>query len=88
MNLSSVELAPGVTKASGAGHLKRVREPVIFLAGVTRNANALSAAVGSFHAGLEPGPYDLTDGTRVLVPASLVGAEHRHHPHVTLEVIP
>lgn len=86
--LTSVELTPGREGVSGSGVLKRIREPVIVLLDPVRNDNTLSCAVACFHAGLEAGDYDLTDGTRVRVPTALVSAEHAIHPHVTLEVLP
>jgi hypothetical protein len=85
--LTSVELTPAGFGVSGSGTLKAGREPVIVLQGTTREGACLSCVVASFHAGLEPGPYELSDGTRVLVPAGLVSESHAHHPHVTLEVI-
>lgn len=86
--LTSVELAPARASASGSGTLKSQREPVIVLLAPERNGNTLSCAVACFHAGLEPGDYELSDGTRVRVPTALVSAEHAIHPNTTLEVIP
>ena len=85
--LTSVELTPARYGASGSGTLKSAREPVIVLLEPKLEGTSLSCAVACFHAGLEAGDYDLTDGTRVRVPTSLVSAEHAHHPHVVLEVI-
>ena len=86
--ITSVELTPAGMGLSGSGVLKAGREPVIVLQGVTRVDASLSCAVASFHAGLEPGEYEMSDGSRINVPAALVDAKHTHHPHVTLEVIP
>lgn len=85
----SVELTPAGFARSGSGVLKAGREPVIVLQGVTRvDASHLSCAVASFHAGLEPGEYEMSDGTRITVPSTLVDEKHAHHTHVTLEVQP
>lgn len=86
--LTSVELTPARYGASGSGTLKSAREPVIALLEPKREGNTLSCAVACFHAGLEAGDYDLTDGTRVRVPTSLVSDAHEIHPHITLEVLP
>jgi hypothetical protein len=87
--ITSVELTPAGFNLSGSGVLKAGREPVIVLQGVTRaDASHLSCAVASFHAGLEPGVYEMSDGTRITVPSALVDEKHAHHTHVTLEVQP
>ena len=87
--ITSVELTPAGMGLSGSGVLKAGREPVIVLQGVTRvDASHLSCVVASFHAGLVPGVYEMSDGSRVIVPLGLVSSEHAHHPHVTLEVKP
>ena len=85
--ITSVELTPASMRASGSGTLKRTREPVIALFKPERKGEGLYCAVASFHAGLEPGEYELSDGTTIRVPAFLVSAKHEHHTSVTLEVI-
>lgn len=85
--LVSVELTPAGFGLSGSGTIKSGREPVICLLGAERSGATLVCAVASFHAGLEPGVYTLSDGSSVRVPADLVSSKHTHHPLVTLEVI-
>jgi len=84
--LVSVETTPTGMRLSGSGVLKEGHDPVVVLLGAARVPAGLACGVALFHAGLEPGAYDLSDGSRVLVPAALVGGEHRVHTNVTLEV--
>lgn len=86
--ITSVETTPGGYRPSESGVLKEVRDPVIVLLGAVRNGNTLSCSVASFHAGLEPGAYEMSDGTRINVPAALVGSKPTTHVNATLEVTP
>jgi hypothetical protein len=83
----SAETTPAGMSLSGSGTLKNTRVPVVVLLGEARSGSRLSCAVALFHAGLEPGDYEMSDGSTVRVPSALVGAEHVAIPSVTLEVI-
>ena len=84
--ITSVETTLSGARLTGSGTLKNTRVPVIVLVGAKRENHTVFCSLASFHAGLVPGEYEMSDGTTITVPKGLVGSKHAHHPNVTLEV--
>lgn len=84
--LVSVETALGPQRVSGGGVLKRQREPVVVLIGPRREGAFLSCDWLFTHPGLVPGPYELSDGTTVVIPPARCSDSGVAAHTVTLEV--
>jgi len=84
--LTSVETTLVETFTS-RGVQKRVPMPVLVILGPSREGRALSCSNLMTYAGLIPGPYLLTDGTTVGIPAEFVGDDPQYRHDVTVEVL-
>lgn len=84
--LTSVETTL-VDTFTGAGVQKRVPVPVLVILGPSLEGRALSCTNLMTFAGLIAGPYLLTDGRTVSVPAEFVGDDPQYRHDVTLEVL-
>lgn len=82
----SRELGPSTQALTGAGVLKRVREPVLVLVGPRLEGASVYCDWLFTHPGLVPGPYELTTGLTVIIPPGLCSLEGKATPGVTLEV--
>lgn len=84
--LVSVETTLGPQRVSEGGVLKRLREPVVVLIGPRREGAFLSCDWLFTHPGLVPGPYELSDGTTVVIPPARCSDSGVAAHTVTLEV--
>lgn len=67
--------------------MKQRREPVVVLLDSRRDGNTLSCTWLFTHPGLVPGPYQLQDGSTVMIPPARCSDRGVAAHTVTLEVI-
>lgn len=80
-----MERTPGRHALVGGVH-KLVREPVLVLAGPRAEGTTVFCDWVITHPGLIPGPYELMNGTTVVIPPDLCSTDGRAVHTITLEV--